>query len=75
MTQASVMKQLTSTKFKARLKRLMSAHDMNANQLANAAGINKAAVSRYLNKDYTPTVDTLTRLSHVFGVTLDSWLD
>ena len=50
-----------------KIKQLMLAKGITQKQLAEAAGVTEASISRYVRGTRTPTLKTAEKLSHVLG--------
>jgi len=49
-------------------------HGMSQDQLAQLAGIDRKTVNRIENGHFSPSIDTLTRLSVAFGIQITDLL-
>ena len=59
--------------FGARLKQARSKNQLTQTEVANRLGINFTTISKYENDKSQPDNDILTKLSELYGVTID-WL-
>lgn len=57
--------------FADRLRDLRQDHDMQQTQLAEMLNLKSSAISKYEKNITQPSIDTLIKLSHIFGVTVD----
>lgn len=64
-----------SAEFKSRLQQLMSSHPAGKGQFLRDVGMDRSALSQFLNPDLDrlPRAETLRRIAHVSGVSVD-WL-
>ena len=56
---------------KSRIKMLMEEKNMNQKQLAKAAGITEASMSKYLSGERTPRIDIIVNIARALEVTVD----
>ena len=54
-----------------RILKLAVEHEMSQRELANLIKTNEATVSRIINDERTPSIETLIEIAKVFDVTLD----
>jgi len=54
-----------------RILKLAVEHEMSQRELANLIKTNEATVSRIINEERTPSIETLIEIAKVFDVTLD----
>lgn len=59
-------------RFTANLRAFMAASGMSGKELAEAAGLTQAAVSRYVNGNRVPKADAAAALAGALGTTVDS---
>jgi len=57
--------------FGSRLARLRKEHDITQNDIAERLNISPQAVSKWENDITSPDIDTLIKLSEIFGVSVD----
>ena len=58
---------------KERIEQLMEMFSLNQSEFCKRTGINKSALSNYLNGDRVPRQDQIARIADAFGISA-SWL-
>lgn len=61
------------TTFAENLRRFREARGLSKTELANAAGLNKMAITRYEKAERTPVWPAVVRLAHALGCSTDDF--